>query len=191
MRPLSYGNSIRCLSWYRCAFPSCLRIKTVICACASIVIKPLLQAEREMNFAARSARTSLMSTNQERRKRKIHRIATKKCLRYFGDCGILSIKKGICVNRCPTGATDRRLARLNDYDKNSRLTLAEQGGYFCVLLLSLPIEYPIPKQVKPKLNTAISPKISIGSVLLSQIPLRVSMYQRYIVIEGTQPSVEG
>ena len=24
------------------------------------------------------------------------------------------------------------------------------GGYFCVLLLSLPIEYPIPKQVKPK-----------------------------------------
>ena len=39
--------------------------------------------------------------------------------------------------------------------------LSRQGGYFCVLLLSLPIEYPIPKQVKPKLNTAISPKISI------------------------------
>ena len=28
------------------------------------------------------------------------------------------------------GTTDRRLARLNDYDKNSRLTLAEQGDYF-------------------------------------------------------------
>ena len=35
------------------------------------------------------------------------------------------------------------------------------GGYFCVLLLSLPKEYPIPKQVKPKLSTAISPNISI------------------------------
>jgi hypothetical protein len=29
------------------------------------------------------------------------------------------------------------------------------------LLLSLPNVYPIPKQVSPKLNTAISPKISI------------------------------
>ena len=45
--------------------------------------------------------------------------------------------------------------------------MSDWGGYFCVLLLSLPIEYPIPKQVKPKLNTAISPKISIGSALLS------------------------
>lgn len=43
----------------------------------------------------------------------------------------------------------------------------DRGGYFCVLLLSLPTEYPIPKQVKPKLNTAISPKISISSALLS------------------------
>ena len=94
-------------------------------------------------------------------------MTAKKCLQHFGDCGILNIKKDICANRCPTGATDRRLAQLNDYDKNSRLTLAEQGGYFCVLLLSLPIEYPIPKQVKPKLSTAISPKISIGSALLS------------------------
>ena len=32
---------------------------------------------------------------------------------------------------------------------------------------SLRVEYPIPKQVKPKLNTAISSKISIGSPLLS------------------------
>ncbi len=108
-----------------------------------------------------------MSTNQGKRRKGTNRITAKKCLRHFGDCGILNIKKDICVNRCPTGATDRRLVRLNDYDKNSRLTLAEQGGYFCVLLLSLPIEYPIPKQVKPKLNTAISPKISIGSALLS------------------------
>ena len=108
-----------------------------------------------MSFAARNARTSLMSTNQGKRKRGTSRITAKKCLRHFGDCGILNIKKDICANRCPTGVTDRQLARLNDYDKNSRLTLAEQGGYFCVLLLSLPIEYSIPKQVKPKLNTAI------------------------------------
>ena len=108
-------------------------------------------------------------------------ITAKKCLRHFGDCGILNIKKDICANRCPTGVTDRRLARLNDYDKNSRLTLAEQGGYFCVLLLSLPIEYPIPKQVKPKLNTAISPKISIGSALLSPDSLA-----GFYVIGGSQ-----
>ena len=41
---------------------------------------------------------------------------TKKCLRHFGDCGILNIKKDICANRCPTGATDRRLARLVNYE---------------------------------------------------------------------------
>ena len=40
----------------------------------------------------------------------------KKCLRHFGDCGILNIKKDICANRCPTGATDRRLARLVNYE---------------------------------------------------------------------------
>ena len=57
----------------------------------------------------------------------------------------------------------------------NHLTVFQTGGYFCVLLLSLPIEYPIPKQVKSKLNTAISPKISIGSALLSQIPFQVSM----------------
>ena len=134
-----------------------------------------------MNFAARSARTSLMSINQGKRKKGTNRITAKKCLRHFEDCGILNIKKDICVNRCPTGATDRRLARLNDYDKNSRLTLAEQGGYFCVLLLSLPIEYPIPKQVKPKLSTAISPKISIGSALLSPDSLA-----GFYVIGGSQ-----
>ncbi len=44
---------------------------TVICVCANTVKKPLSQAGREMNFAARSTRTSLMSTNQEKRKRGI------------------------------------------------------------------------------------------------------------------------
>ena len=114
-----------------------------------------------------------------------HKIVTKKSLRHFRNCGILNIKKDICANRCPTGVTDRRLARLNDYDKNSRLTLTEQGGYFCFLLLSLPIEYPIPKQVKPKLNTAISPKISIGSALLSPDSLA-----GFYVIGGSQ-SLQG
>ena len=122
-----------------------------------------------------------MSTNQGKRKRKTNWTTAKKYLRHFRNCGILNIKKDICANRCPTGATDRRLARLNDYDKNSRLTLAEQGGYFCVLLLSLPIEYPIPKQVKPKLSTAISPKISIGSALLSPDSLA-----GFYVIGGSQ-----
>ncbi len=37
IRPLSYGISIRCLSWCRCAFPSCSRTRTVICVCASTV----------------------------------------------------------------------------------------------------------------------------------------------------------
>ena len=37
----------------------------------------------------------------------------------------------------------------------------DRGGYFCVLLLSLPKEYPNPKQVKPKLTTAIKSTILI------------------------------
>ncbi len=68
-----------------------------------------------MNFAARSARTSLMSINQGKRKRGTNRITAKKCFQHFEDCGILNIKKDICVNRCPTGVTDRRLARLNSH----------------------------------------------------------------------------
>ena len=41
-----------------------------------------------------------------------------------------------------------------------------QGGYFCGLLLSLPNVYPILKQVKPKLTTAMKSKIFIGLALL-------------------------
>ena len=51
--------------------------------------------------------------------------------------------------------------------RKSRSTFAGRGGYFCVLLLSLPKEYPIPKQVKPKLTTAIKSTILIGLALLS------------------------
>ena len=40
------------------------------------------------------------------------------------------------------------------------------GGYFCVLLLSLPNVYPILKQAKPKLTTAIKSTILIGLALL-------------------------
>ena len=87
-----------------------------MCVCASTVKKPLSQAERGMSFAARSARTSLMFTNQGKRKGKTNQATAKKCLRHFGDCGILNIKKDICANRCPTGATDRRLARLVNYE---------------------------------------------------------------------------
>ena len=87
-----------------------------MCVCASTVKKPLSQAERGMSFAAKSARTSLMFTNQGKRKGKTNQATAKKCLRHFGDCGILNIKKDICANRCPTGATDRRLARLVNYE---------------------------------------------------------------------------
>ena len=41
------------------------------------------------------------------------------------------------------------------------------GGYFCVLLLSLPNVYPILKQVKPKLTTAMKSTILNGLALLS------------------------
>ncbi len=88
----------------------------MICACANIVRKPLSQAGRGMNFAAGSARTSLMYINQGKRKGKTNQATAKKCLRHFGDCGILNIKKDICANRCPTGATARRLARLVNYE---------------------------------------------------------------------------
>ena len=111
-----------------------------------------------MNFAARSVRTSLMSTNQGKRKRGTNRITAKKCLRHFGDCGILNIKKDICVNRCPSGATDRRLARL--FSHKIVVTFGRVGGYFCVLLLSLlPMAYPRPKQVRHKPITEINPSI--------------------------------
>jgi len=63
-----------------------------------------------------------------------------KCLRCFGNCGILNIKK----------------------------------------------EYPIPKQVKPKLNTAISSKISIGSALLSP-----DFLTDFYVIGGSQSLQRG
>lgn len=61
--------SAPCLLWCRRAFPSFSRIKTMICVCPSIATKPLPQAGRGMNFAARSAKTSLMFTNQEKRRR--------------------------------------------------------------------------------------------------------------------------
>jgi hypothetical protein len=72
------------------------------------------------------------------------------------------------------GATDRRLARLNVKLETAAQLSQDRGGYFCALL-SLPIEYPIPKQVKPKLNTAISPKISMAQPSFLQIPFQVSM----------------
>lgn len=41
----------------------------MICVCASTVEKPLPQAGKGMNFAARNVKISLMSTNQGKRKR--------------------------------------------------------------------------------------------------------------------------
>jgi len=69
MRPSLYGTSIPYLSWFRCVSPSCSRIRTAICGCASTVKKLLLQAEKEMSFAVRNVKTNIMYTNQEKRKR--------------------------------------------------------------------------------------------------------------------------
>ena len=62
------------------------------------------------------------------------------------------------------------------------LQFTRQGGYFCVLFLSLPKEYPIPKQVKPKLTTAIkSPKL----IWLSP-PFHQFQKSGFYVIGGSQ-----
>ena len=70
--------------------------------------------------------------------------------------GIMNIEKGVA---------DRRLAHIL-VSKNCRLVY-RQGGYFCVLFTSSPNVYPIVKQVKPKLTTAIRSTILIGLALLS------------------------
>ena len=44
------------------------------------------------------------------------------------------------------------------------------GGYFCVLLISLPRAYPTAKHVQPKLIIAITPRImSIGGTRVDSI----------------------
>ena len=131
-----------------------------------------------MNFAAKGVRTNLMYIDQGKRRMETNpnRIAAKKCLRHSGDYGILNIKKDICANRCPTGATDRRLARL--FSHKIAVTFGWVGGYFCVLLLSLlPMAYPRPKQVRHKPSTEINHSvinIRFSPPFLS-IPLQVSM----------------
>ena len=70
--------------------------------------------------------------------------------------------------------------------RKSRSTFAGRGGYFCVLLLSLPKEYPIPKQVKPKLTTAIKSTILIGLALLPYgFPFGYLCNQRVTVLRST------
>ena len=49
----------------------------MICVCANTVKKPLSQAGKEMNFVARNVKTSLMSTNQEERKRGTNKVLGK------------------------------------------------------------------------------------------------------------------
>ena len=60
------------------------------------------------------------------------------------------------------------------------------GGYFCVLLLSLPNVYPILKQAKPKLTTAIKSTILIGLALLPYgFPFGYLCNQRVTVLRST------
>ena len=63
------------------------------------------------------------------------------------------------------GTADRRLVRYKV--KQKWLLHLDMGGYFCGLSLSLPNVYPILKQVKPKLTTAMKSTILIGLALLS------------------------
>ena len=66
------------------------------------------------------------------------------------------------------GTTDRRLPKLSW--RNSRLSFGDRGGYFCVFPISLPREYPIPKQVRPKPNTVISSIISMAQPSFPRFP---------------------
>ena len=56
------------------------------------------------------------------------------------------------------GTADRRLVHIL-IDYKITVQFAGWGGYFCGLLLSLPKVYPRPKQVKPKLTTAMKSTI--------------------------------
>lgn len=56
------------------------------------------------------------------------------------------------------GTADRRLVHIL-IDYKITVQFAGWGGYFCDLLLSLPKVYPILKQVKPKLTTAMKSTI--------------------------------
>ena len=59
------------------------------------------------------------------------------------------------------GTADRRLVHIL-IDYKITVQFAGWGGYFCILLLSLPNVYPAQKQVSPKLTTAMKSKILIG-----------------------------
>ncbi|NBJ03750.1 hypothetical protein D3Z62_27650, partial [Lachnospiraceae bacterium] len=82
---------------------------------------------------ASKKRMPFLYQNLKTNKNYLHPTA-KKYLRHFRNCGILNIKKDICANRCPTGATDRRLARL--FSHKIAVTFGRVGGYFCVLTSS-------------------------------------------------------
>ena len=69
-----------------------------------------------------------------KRKRGTKKMTAKKCLRHFGDCDILNIKKDICVNRCPTGDTDRRLAWLVSYSY-SRILWSGGRLFLCLVTI--------------------------------------------------------
>ena len=81
------------------------------------------------------------------------------------------------------GTADRRLVRIWA-NKNSRLSFADRGGYFCGLLLSLlPMAYPRPKQVRHKPSTEINPSIvNIHLALLSQIPASRFLCNRRVTV---------
>ena len=66
------------------------------------------------------------------------------------------------------------------------MSSADKGGYFCVLCVSLPMLYPEAKHVRPKLNTAISPKISI-----SISPPFPDSFSGFYVLGGSQTLLRG
>ena len=121
------------------------------------------------------------------RKRQTNRTTAKKCLRHCEDCGILNIKKDICANRCPTGATDRRLARL--FSHKIAVTFGWGWAAIFVSCYYLCYRWRIRDRNRSDISQALKSTLlssTFASALLSQIPLRVSMYRRYIVIGGSQ-----
>ena len=94
----------------------------------------LLASRKGNEFCGPQCKNQFNVYKSREKKKGTNRITTKKCLRHFGDCGILNIKKDICANRCPTGATDRRLARLISYSY-SRILWSGGRLFLCLIII--------------------------------------------------------
>jgi hypothetical protein len=76
-----------------------------------------------------------------------------------------------------TGVTDRRLAL--EISEKITAKFGNWGGYFCFLLISLPILYPAQKQLKHRLRTAI-----ISAILMAWPSFPKKPVYRFLKILG-------